>query len=135
MYWWNLRALKAQLAQGPLPQPAAFRYAAAYATLGAVGMVPVLSFNRWDALGYVGEVVITLCGTIYCYRMNRGPAGQHFLDRYFSLGLVVVIRLLPAFFLIFFAVLALQDLFGGGDSSQTTPVEVTASLLFLSVAY
>ena len=42
MYWWNLRALKSELAQGPLAQPQAFKYLLAEAVLVAllVGLTP-----------------------------------------------------------------------------------------------
>ena len=55
MYWLNLRGLKWQLMQGSLPQPMAFRYAAAYATFSAVAMIPGLGVNRWDVWGDATE--------------------------------------------------------------------------------
>lgn len=134
MYWWNIRRLKAQLERGPLPEPMAFRYAAAYATLSAVAMVPGLGSNQWDIVGYIAGIGITLGGTIYCYRMNGSASGQHFLDRYFALGFVAVVRLVPVFVLIALVVLVVQEVVGDVPD-ETTVVEATIGMLFLGVAY
>jgi hypothetical protein len=134
VYWWNIRQLKEQLKVGPLPQPMAFRYAAAYATLSAMAMVPGLGSNRWDIIGYMAGIVITLGGTIYCYRMNGGAGGEQFLDRYFALGLVAVVRLLPVFILIVVAILIVQELLGDVPE-ESTVVEGGTGILFLVAAY
>jgi hypothetical protein len=134
VYWWSIRGLKAQLTLGALPQPMAFRYAAAYATLSAVGMLPGMGANRWDILDYIAGIVITLAGTIYCYRMNGGAGGAHFLDRYFALGFVAVIRLLPALVLITLAVIITQEVLGAVPA-ETTGVEATIGPLFMTAAY
>ena len=112
----------------------AFRYAAAYATLSAVGMFPGLGANAWDILAYTAGIAITLAGTIYCYQMNGGSRGQHFLDRYFSLGLVAVIRLLPAFILIAFGVIIAQEILGDVPA-DTTAVEAAIGMLFMAAVY
>jgi hypothetical protein len=134
VYWWNVRRLKAQLELGPLPEPMAFRYAAAYATLSAVAMVPGLGANRWDVVGYIASIGITLGGTIFCYRMNGSASGRHFLDRYFALSFVVVMRLLPVFILIVLAVLSVQEVVDDVPE-ETTVVEAIMGILFLAVAY
>ena len=134
MYWWNIRRLKAQLEQGPLPEPMAFRYAAAYATLGAIAMVPGFGSNQWDVVGYIAGIGITLGGTVYCYRMNGSASGEHFLDRYFALGFVAVVRLLPVFILVMLVVLIVQEVVAEVPD-ETTVVEAMMGMLFLAVAY
>jgi hypothetical protein len=134
VYWWNIRGLKAQLMQGSLAQPAAFRYAAAYATLSAIAMAPGLSANQWDLVSYIAGVAITLGGTIYCYRMNGGAAGEHFLDRYFALGFVAVVRLLPIIFLTTLVILIGQEIVGD-VREETTAAEAMTGILFLVIAY
>jgi hypothetical protein len=112
----------------------AFRYAAAYATLAAVAMIPGLGANRWDIFGYIAGIAITLGGTAYCYRKNGGADGEHFLDRYFALSFVTVVRLLPLFVLLALAVLITQVALGGVPE-ETTPVEAAFGTLFLMIAY
>src|SRR5687768_266259 len=112
----------------------AFRYAAAYATLCAIAMVPGLGSNQWDIAGYIAGIGITLGGTVYCYRMNGSASGEHFLDRYFALGLVAVVRLLPVFILIMLVVLIVQEVMGDVPD-ETTVVQAIMGMLFLVVAY
>jgi hypothetical protein len=96
MYWWNIRGLKAILTQGPLPGPVALRYAIANAVILVLMSLPSDALvNSWYLLTIVNGVACAVLGTYYCYRVNGGANGAHFLDRYFSLGFVVMIRLTP----------------------------------------
>jgi hypothetical protein len=58
-----------------------------------VGEPPLTSGLEWAT--YLAGTIIVLSGTVYCYRCNGGPNGTRFLERYFSVCWVVLVRFLP----------------------------------------
>ena len=95
MYFWSVDALKEQLKAAQVPELDQFRYAFGYVTVTALAEAlpsPVADLNMWDTLDLILYVLVTIVGTIYCYRANGGRYGQRFLERYFGLAWVVGIR-------------------------------------------
>ena len=134
MYWWDIQALKALLVAGPLPQPMAFRYVAAYSIVGAIAILPGMGANRWDVFLYFVTIASSLLGPLYCYRANGGARGERFLDRYFSLGWVAVLRLLPAMMALSITLGVVEGALGGADDG-TTFSQALLTVLLLIVAY
>ena len=135
MYWWNIRRLRDQLVQGPLPEPMAFRYVMGNVLLWAISFVPGdTTVNRWGVLAYLCWVLLTGAGTYYCYRMNAAAQGRHFMERYFALSFVVGVRLLPWLFavLIALAILSPQPL---AEPIETTPISIAVTVGFSLLVY
>ena len=93
MYFWRIEKLKTEMAARPLSEREALPYLVVFVALSsAVAYIPQTTHNLWDGLGGVWSVLLAAVGTIYIYRQNGGAGGQHFLQRYFAVGWVVVVR-------------------------------------------
>lgn len=98
MYFWNIKALKKDLAINALSEPKVFFYFLAVLSLNTLlfeltWIVPGrVETNIWDYIGYVVSVVFTIGGTLAAYRFNGGASGRDFLTRYFPLMWVLTIR-------------------------------------------
>ena len=113
MYFWRIDRLKARLIAQPLTDREVLPYLLIFMGLTTlVAVFPPPSMNVWDYAIGLGTVVLTFIGTVYAYRCNNGAQGQHFLQRYFALGWVIVVRLLavtlPLTFVLF-AILSTPD--------------------------
>jgi hypothetical protein len=100
MFWWNISALKDLLVRGPLPQPMAIRYLTVFVACSCLATFPGSTPGDWDLVNFASNVGIGLIGTVASYFRNGGAGGAHLLDRYLSLGFVVVLRLFPLMFLV-----------------------------------
>jgi len=106
MYFWRIENLKNEMATRPLSDREVLPYFVAFVVLSAfVINFPqilfntsdgLLAFNTWDGLLAVLSIFLTFAGTIYIYLRNGGNQGRHFLQRYFSIGWVVMLRLSAA---------------------------------------
>jgi hypothetical protein len=100
MYWWNIEALKQDLAHGALPGHGGFVYFFAVLVVDSLmiatwGLFPTAGEgNVWDYLYAGGYLLIVLTGTLILYRRNGGARGKLFLERYFPLLWVVGVRFL-----------------------------------------
>src|SRR5262245_4674371 len=93
MYFWRIEKLKKQMAARPLSEREVLPYLVVFVALSvAVVYIPQAPLNVWDGLGAVWSVLLAVVGSIYIYRQNGGPGGQHFLQRYFAVGWVVTLR-------------------------------------------
>lgn len=93
MYFWDLYGLKARLIARPLTEREQVPYFLFFVAVQAIGenLTNELS-NIWDYVAAVWSVIMTFGGAIYLYRQNGAGSGQHFLQRYFAVGLVVFVR-------------------------------------------
>ena len=116
MYFWNVNALKSELAGEGISEAQAFKYLLIYVIAEAF-MWATLPLNRphvWDHLSLVAAGLITVAGTVYCYQKNGGSGGSRFLYRYFALGWVCPIRwfvqiALPSMFVLWIIVKVQSD--------------------------
>ena len=119
MYFWRIEKLKTEMAARPLSEREALPYLVVFVALSsAVAYIPQTTHNVWDGLGAVWSVLLAALGTIYIYRQNGGGGGQHFLQRYFAVGWVVVVRLIVVLILVavaFYGTLAAV----GADTEST----------------
>jgi hypothetical protein len=98
MYFWRIEKLKRRMAARPLSEREVLPYLVVFVALStAVVYIPQATRNVWDGLGAVWSVLLAVVGSIYIYRQNGGPGGQHFLQRYFAVGWVVGLRWLVVF--------------------------------------
>jgi hypothetical protein len=93
MYFWRIEKLKKQMTTRPLSAREVLPYLIVFVALStAVGYIPQATRTVWDGLGAVWSVLLAIVGSIYIYRQNGGPDGEHFLQRYLAVGWVVTIR-------------------------------------------
>ena len=95
MYFWNIKALKYQLAHDGLSQKDSLKYLLFLSVIGATPIPKPPFFSDASIIHHLFGIVILMLGTIYCYKKNAGSIGIDFLSRYISLTFVVLIRLLP----------------------------------------
>ncbi len=131
-YFWNIKELRRELAQGTLTENARFIFLLIYVVTTAIAlefMGPVAEPNAWDNLLRAGSIGIPLLGTVWLYRQNGASRGRRFLERYLSLGWVFLIRFvvfsLPVLLLAFIAAEYLGVL-----TEDTGPFDATAILLW-----
>jgi hypothetical protein len=130
MFFWRIEALKAQLREGPLPQPSAFAYVfVGFFLMNALVGMPgfwnaeTSPTTPWSWATYVVTLVLFAGGTYAAYRANGGADGLDFVARYLALGWVLGIRLFVLVFLplllvalVAFVVVALAQ----GDAASAT---------------
>ncbi len=110
MYFWRIDNLKSEMAARPLSDREVLPYLIAFVVLSAVVMsFPHAVFNTWDGLSAALSIFLAFAGTIYIYLKNGGNKGQHFLQRYFSIGWVVALRLCAVVFVCAIAFFALLE--------------------------
>lgn len=102
MYFFSLKKIKAQLIERPLTEKETLPYVIATALVYTV-VIEILSwgastgdkaivFTALDFINLVFGVLVTIFGTIWLYKKNKGDAGNYFLQRYTALGWVVMTR-------------------------------------------
>lgn len=94
MYFWRIEKLKAELREGALPQRQQFYYYLAQSLVLAIVTIPLPDANRFDVISGIVSLFVTIVGIVYLYRCNDGDRGSRFLERTFSIGFVVGVRLL-----------------------------------------
>ena len=97
MYLWKMGLLKKQLSAQGLTEKQLFAYIFVYVAISAIGVefigyLPQTPANMWTYAGSVINVIIPTLGTILVFRANGGGSGAHFAARYFSIGLVAMVR-------------------------------------------
>jgi hypothetical protein len=106
VYFWSINGLKNSLIEKPLSENTAFLYLLLYVFFTALFMEiatePESIWDLADDIVAIGSVVI---GTVYCFFKNGAGQGSNFLQRYFSIGWVVHVRLAVMFFIPFIIVL------------------------------
>lgn len=133
MYFWRIDRLKVDLATGGLSQSEQLKYVVAEVALAGLATIPLLEPNWFDVLGALLGVVIMVGGTFYVYRCNGGAAGDDFIVRYTSLGLVAFLRFVVLVLLpVLAAYLVVMELtLGVSDETSLSEVLLTAATLFV----
>ena len=100
MYLWRSRELAAELRAGAVSEKEKFFYLLIWLSFFAVVNVLnlVTAINEAEELlpaisGGVAYFVITLVGTVVCYRSNRRGNDRAFLDRYICLSVPIWLQL------------------------------------------
>ena len=101
MHFWRIEQLKTTLKQRSLTTAELLPYVVAVCLASAVVTEGLTysaksSVNVWDYVFSFASVVLAALGTVYVYRLNGGPEGRDFLERYVVIGWVVVVRWLSA---------------------------------------
>ncbi|MEK7474789.1 MAG: hypothetical protein AAB152_04050 [Candidatus Coatesbacteria bacterium] len=91
MYFLRVRPLKEQLAREGLSESDRFRYLLAWMLLVTLSSISATSHS---ATVVFLLFVITVAGVVWAWRRNGGTGGHAILDRYFSIGFVVNLRVM-----------------------------------------
>src|SRR3990172_1449275 len=89
MYIWKIGELKAQLSQGELSEPEAFKYLMANTVLYSLAAIQYFNPNHYDTLSGFLSICIAVIGVGFIYKCNGGENGKHIIHRYLSVGWVV----------------------------------------------
>ena len=135
MYFWNIKKLKKEITTSPLSEKEQFKYLIANTIALGSAMIPFPENNIWDIYLIMIQGVIMILGIIYIYKSNGGAKGKYLLQRYFSLGWVMLIRwlfliVLPA--IIVFS-LAMEMFFVG--LLESTSIYDVVFVSILSIIY
>ena len=122
MYFWNIDELKQTLVTTGLDTQTSFYYVLIYVVLATLGFevnmyMPQESYSIWDYLNTTANIMLAVVGLSLFYIASGGKTGKQLLERFFSIGLVVLIRLLPLLFILSLALGVFLD------PLNTTPVE------------
>lgn len=140
MYLWKIDQLKKDLKKGPLSEKESFLYLIFSCVLLMILIFPSgVDINHWDQMSYALGIIMTALGIWYVYKRNGGDSGVRFLDRYVSLGWVVLIRscvfiLLPMMFLYIVFLAGTVDM-DSPAALETTGYDVLLEFLFVSLYY
>lgn len=94
MYILNIKALKKDLVNGPLPEKETIKYLLPFLLFTGLGSIfHSKHYDTWSFIWGLSSFAITLLGTLYIYKINFGSSGVNFLQRYLVVGLVVGIRI------------------------------------------
>lgn len=97
MYFWNVSRLKQDIQSNNLSEKDKFIYFAIYTVINSL-FIGLSAFVETDSTANSTVAIlnfIAICvGTYMLYRANGGSGGYDFLGRYFSLGFVVMIRVM-----------------------------------------
>jgi len=114
MYFWNIEKLKQDIKNGGLSESVQFKYFFIWIVLTLFCELEYIDSNFNDIkYEFAIDLILNILGTIYLYQCNGGANGKDFLQKYFSIGLVVFFRLILyfiAFMLLLSILLAFSEI-------------------------
>ena len=134
MYIWKIDKLKEQLITNELSESEIFKYMMGNTILCSLAMIQYSNPNQYDTIGGFMALAIGVFGLWFIYKCNGGKQGNHIIERYASVGLVILFRffvflMVPAVI----ALLVLQEVFLGGMPEQTTIIDLVFQLILETV--
>jgi hypothetical protein len=120
MYFWNIEGLKTEMARQPLSDRQVLPYLIVTVGLFSLNGIFEWTPNFWDYLLGGWSFLLAILGTVYLYQQNGANQGNHFLQRYFAIGLVVGLRWIVAFYGAMISLSVLLPLFGMELNKETT---------------
>jgi len=131
MHIWNIDKLKKSLGKGTFPEDDQFKYLLANVIIGPLPIQFKTLHYEYKSY-WLFTFAITIFGIIYCFNMNSGKKGSHFLSRFLSVSFVINIRLyfflLPIILIVLIAAFAFD--FGGLSSDAIEYIIVAGFCLF-----
>ncbi|HKQ31239.1 MAG TPA: hypothetical protein VJS66_08145 [Burkholderiales bacterium] len=99
MYFWRIDELKKLIVKRGLSETQVFYYVLIYVVFAALGTemaayFPTTDPGVWEYVQSVMNCLIPIVGTVAAYRANGGAAGTAFVEKYFSIGFVMLVRFL-----------------------------------------
>lgn len=125
MYFINIKALKEQHESGQYQSNDSLMYLSATVILSYIAILLVrFPENSWSLGVDAVEGVMVLLSIFVAYLANGGNNGRHFLDKFVSIGWVVLIRLLPVIVLLALGVNIGETAFFGQAREHDGPEDI-----------
>lgn len=144
MYLWNSGKLVNDLRDNAVSEKEKLKYVLFWVVATMIVSDPLLHFDYEyvlnDAILSAVMLIVSIAGTIYCYKVNKNGDNKDFLTRYICLSIPVGIRA----FVIIIAILAFitaielsldMSVIGEGEEVTTTIYEVIVFSLFMLGIY
>ena len=131
MYLWKIEELNEQLVKGTLPESESFKYLMASTVIYSLAMIQYMTPNNYDTLSGFITLAVSVVGLWFIYKCNGGANGKYLLQRYMSIGWVILVRFIVILLIPTVIVLILvQALVFGDVPEQTSLIDV----VFMNVA-
>lgn len=139
MYFWNIKKLKALLIERPLTEKEVLPYL--IATMLLLTLVQYFpnseQLNVWNYLDIAVASAAIMVGTFWLYGKNLSKKSSHFLQRYFALGWVVMMRFIifaiPVVILMAFLSLNFALFYTESDATSWLDVTIMALLNYFYI--
>ena len=96
MYFWNIKNLKQDIKEKKLTEKDYFNYFFATTIIGSLGIFLLTSFpiglENIDITNELLVLLITILGTYYTFKCNKGEKGKNFLGKFTSISFVCLIK-------------------------------------------
>lgn len=106
MYFWNVRSLETELKKRSLSQRDKYKYFLSFMIITVFGMESSLYLAEEPTFIMLSQslsvLLLTIIGTIYCFKVNDRGDSNEFIERYICLFLPIFIRV-SIFFVISFS--------------------------------
>lgn len=133
MFFWNVSALKQQLAAGALAPRAALKYVLAFMIAVSVivefGMRYALPATAMDNVAAFANLIIIIFGTLLVYSANGGDAGMDFLGRYVALSWVLGVRVFVGLIALMAAAVAYFEVTAPGSTDGPGPIDTVNAII------
>ena len=135
MHLWNVKTLGTELRQNALSEKQKFQYLFLYILINTVfAELAIFSTpNPFQWIESTGVVLITVLGTLWCFKINERNDNERFIERLICLRIPVLLRLIVFVFIVFFIVFFLLALTGYG--SENPVLESFMILLFEAIYF
>ena len=124
MYIWKTDSLVADLRDGTLSQADRFKYLLVLMLITVVIVELSLFVSEVPSAATLSEstlvILMTVAGTIWCYRVNKDGDNQEFVDRFICLSLPILVRLFLLFLLIYSLYMTLGFALFGDEFEKIT---------------
>jgi len=134
MILWKINNLKNILSSEGLSQKSCFYYLLLYGLLMTGGMEIMAYFpydkpNIWRYLITSGYILCAIIGTIFFYKANGGSSGENLIERYISMSIVIMIRLIPILIILMVIIfIYLISTYGEQDTYPITSFEAALTI-------
>ncbi|MBI96035.1 hypothetical protein CL656_02715 [bacterium] len=96
MYFWNIKKLKQDTKENKLTEKDYFNYFFGTTTIGSIAIFLMTVFPAGlENVIITNELIvliITILGTYYTYKCNKGEKGKNFLGKFTSISFVCLIK-------------------------------------------
>lgn len=141
MYFWKIGRLKKQLVEQGLSKRQLYYYILISVVINAA-VIEIMAYGApkvattWDYVFSLVNIGIAIIGTWAIYRANGGDNGVQFAERFFSIGLVAIVRFVAVTAPVMIALMIyLFPPPETADSVPLSPTEVVMWALWYAAAY
>ena len=144
MYFWKVDSLVEDFKNNQVSQKEELKYYLATTILLCLAVDPILyvgsTYNHFDTISSISVLFITICGILYCYKINSNGDNKDFIKRVVCIGFPLLIILLVLIFPLFFLLAFVEALIFDtstlmSESMDTTLLDTIIYCLFIIIYY